>query len=63
MSDQKVLSLIFHPRFSTAQMTTMSAGRGIGLNLIKSTIDKNGGSLKVRFARGKFCEFIISLPL
>ena len=63
MSDQKVLSLIFHPRFSTAKQATLAAGRGIGLNLIKSTIEQNGGNLKVRSARGKFCEFIITLPL
>lgn len=63
MTDQRVLSLIFHPRFSTAKETTFAAGRGIGLNLIKATVEKNGGSLKVRSARGKFCEFVITLPL
>jgi two-component system chemotaxis sensor kinase CheA len=63
MTDQRVLSLIFHPRFSTAKETTLAAGRGIGLNLIKATVEKNGGNLKVRSARGKFCEFIITLPL
>jgi two-component system chemotaxis sensor kinase CheA len=63
MPEQKLLSLIFHPRFSTAEETTLSAGRGIGLNLIKSKIEQNGGNLKVRSARGKFCEFVITLPL
>jgi len=63
LPDQKLLGLIFHPRFSTAKKTTLSAGRGIGLNLIKSTVEKNGGSLRVRSARGKYCEFIITLPL
>jgi two-component system chemotaxis sensor kinase CheA len=63
LPDRKLLSLVFHPRFSTAGETTLSAGRGIGLNLVKSKIEEHGGSLKVRSASGKSCEFIFSLPL
>ncbi len=60
---QKLLSLIFHPRFSTAQATSLSAGRGIGLNLVKSKIEQHGGGLKVRSVPGRLCEFNFTLPL
>jgi two-component system chemotaxis sensor kinase CheA len=63
MSDQKLVGLIFHPQFTTAAEVSLSSGRGIGLNLIKSVIERSGGSLKIKSVKGKYCEFMITLPL
>lgn len=62
MEDSKLAGLIFHPGFSTADKESTTAGRGIGMNVVKSNIEKTGGSLKFRFSPGKFSEFRMVFP-
>jgi two-component system chemotaxis sensor kinase CheA len=62
LTDAQAMSLIFKPGFSTSRTATLDAGRGVGLSLVKSRIEENGGQLKVRTGKGKFTEFEISLP-
>jgi len=55
--------LIFAPGFSTAAQVGDHAGRGMGMDIIKSKIiDDAGGVLEVHSTPGKFCEFRIYLP-
>ena len=46
-SKKVLLSSIFLPEFSTADDTTLIAGRGVGLSLVKDLVKENGGSIKV----------------
>ena len=54
---------IFTPGFSTAAQPGAHAGRGMGMDIIKSKIvDEAGGAIEVLSTPGKFCEFHIYLP-
>ena len=57
-----VAGIIFIPGISTADSTTMNAGRGIGMDIIKEKVDSIGGKIELSFEAGKFCEFKILLP-
>lgn len=57
-----VAGVIFIPGISTAEQTTMNAGRGIGMDIIKEKVDSLGGKIELSFEAGKFCEFKIFLP-
>lgn len=58
----KVVSMVFKPGFSTAETTTMHAGRGVGLDVIKQSVTQFGGKLRVNQAVNKYCQFEIILP-
>jgi len=61
-SDQKIVSMAFTPGFTTSEETSMHAGRGVGLDIIRDSIKKIGGHLRLRQAAGKYCQFEIVLP-
>jgi signal transduction histidine kinase len=55
--------LIFASGFSTAEKVGDHAGRGMGMDIIKSkVVDEAGGVLEVHSSPGKFCEFRVYLP-
>lgn len=62
-SDDELRGLIFLPGFSTASKTTLHAGRGVGLDLLRSRIESAGGRIAVHSEPGRFCAFQILLPL
>lgn len=62
-SDEELRRLIFLPGFSTASNTTLHAGRGIGLDLLRNRIESAGGRIAVHSEPGRFCAFQILLPL
>jgi two-component system chemotaxis sensor kinase CheA len=62
LSDAQAMALIFKTGFSTAKVAALDAGRGVGLALVKTRIEENGGQLKVRTGKGKYTEFEISVP-
>lgn len=53
MSDQEVFALIFIPGFSTAEKITNISGRGVGMDIVKTNIEKIGGSVIVDSEIGK----------
>ena len=59
MNRGRIVNLIFHPGFSTNSSPDLSSGRGMGMNIIKSSVEKIGGKLKVRYTKGKYMEFQI----
>jgi len=63
MSSQKLHSLIFHPGFSTAEKVTNISGRGVGMDVVKSNIEKIGGEVEVISAEGKGTSFRLKIPL
>ena len=63
MSDTQVYSLIFLPGFSTRQIVGDLSGRGVGLDIVKSNIDKVKGKVTVHSVPGEGSEFILAVPL
>ena len=61
--DPQNLARLFEPGFSTASELTELSGRGVGLDVVKSTIEAHGGSVKIQSEPGKGSIFEISLPL
>ena len=61
-SDQKVVSMAFSTGFSTTENADMHSGRGVGLDIIRESVKKIGGQLRLRQSAGKYCQFEITLP-
>jgi chemotaxis protein histidine kinase CheA len=62
--DSAIAGYIFAPGFSTTSVATIDAGRGMGMNVIKSRIvDDCGGEIGLDSEAGQFCEFTFVLPL
>ncbi len=59
---QDLIDLIYYPGLSTADKSDLTAGRGIGMDIIKHNVEKHGGSINVTFQKGKFTRFSILLP-
>ena len=62
LTAQETIDLIFLPEFSTRSNVTEISGRGIGLDAVKSVVEKAGGQINVKSLRGKGTTFEISLP-
>jgi two-component system chemotaxis sensor kinase CheA len=63
LSDVEAYNLIFEPGFSTAKQITSISGRGVGLDVVRRSIEKLNGTVTVTSERGKGTKFIIKLPL
>lgn len=63
MSDAQVYELLFMPGFSTAETVTDISGRGVGLDVVRSNIEKIKGSVGIESEKGKGTTFRISIPL
>jgi len=63
MSEQEALNLIFTPGFSTAESVSDVSGRGVGMDIVKSHIEKINGIIAISTQKGKGTKFTIKLPL
>ncbi|HVT51731.1 MAG TPA: hybrid sensor histidine kinase/response regulator, partial [Dongiaceae bacterium] len=63
MSDQQIQQYIFKPGFSTAAKVTSVSGRGVGMDVVKTNIEKIGGTVELRSVEGKGTTFSIKIPL
>ena len=63
ISDQEAYQLIFEPGFSTADKISSVSGRGVGLDVVKTQIEKLKGSVVVTSEKNKGTKFSIRLPL
>jgi two-component system chemotaxis sensor kinase CheA len=63
LSDDEINNLIFAPGFSTADVVSDVSGRGVGMDVVKTSISKLGGSVSVTSEEGKGSLFTIRLPL
>jgi two-component system chemotaxis sensor kinase CheA len=63
MSDREVFNLIFLPGFSTAEKVTNVSGRGVGMDVVKTNIEKIGGSVDVLSEAGQGTTLKIKIPL
>ena len=62
-SDQQVFQYIFRAGFSTATTVTKVSGRGVGMDVVRTNIEKIGGTVELKSATGKGTAFIIKIPL
>ncbi|MEH6942156.1 chemotaxis protein CheA [Bacillus sp. JJ722] len=63
LSDRQVYELIFASGFSTAEQISDVSGRGVGLDVVKNTIESLGGSVSIDAKEGEGSVFSIQLPL
>ena len=63
LDDRQSLNLIFMPGFSTKTQASAVSGRGVGMDVVKTNIQKLNGSVEISSEPGKGSVFMISLPL
>jgi two-component system chemotaxis sensor kinase CheA len=63
MSDQEALAIIFLPGFSTAARITDLAGRGVGMDVVRTNIERIGGRVEIKSTPGVGTRIMLSLPL
>ena len=63
LTDQEAYNLIFMPGFSTADKISNVSGRGVGLDVVRTMIEKLKGTVSVSSGAGKGTTFTIKLPL
>ena len=63
MSDQQIQSFIFAAGFSTAAEVTSVSGRGVGMDVVRTNIEKIGGTIDLKSKYGQGSTFTIKIPL
>ncbi len=63
LSDQETIELIFAAGFSTAETVSDVSGRGVGMDIVRTNIEKLNGSVSVETWPGKGTRFTLELPL
>lgn len=63
LNDAHIMQLVFESGFSTASQVTDVSGRGVGMDMVKSSVDAIGGHVDVSSERGKGTRFQLRLPV
>ncbi len=63
MTEKQLINLIFHPGFSTKSETSEISGRGVGMDVVKTNIEKIGGLVDVTTTLGAGSVFRLQIPL
>lgn len=63
LSEQELLQLIFQPGFSTAQQVTNLSGRGVGMDVVKKTVEALRGTIEITSRAGEGSEVSLRIPL
>lgn len=63
MKKEEIIDLIFAPNFSTAKEISNISGRGMGMNIVRDSIQKVGGEIQIESIVQKGTRFIIKIPL
>ncbi|HHU35700.1 MAG TPA: chemotaxis protein CheA [Treponema sp.] len=63
LTDVEAFQLIFEPGFSTASKITNVSGRGVGLDVVRTHIEKLNGTVQIDSQKGVGSRFVIRLPL
>jgi two-component system chemotaxis sensor kinase CheA len=63
LSEREILNLIFLPGLSTAETITNVSGRGVGMDVVKTNIEKIGGTVEVQSAAGVGTTVKTKIPL
>ena len=63
LQDKDVLNLLFEPGVTTSEEVTDVSGRGVGLDVVKNSVKRMGGTVEVATQKGKGTRFTLTLPL
>lgn len=63
MTDQQAFAFIFAPGFSTAEQVTDLSGRGVGMDVVRTNIEKVKGTITLRSKQGEGTTVSIAIPL
>jgi two-component system chemotaxis sensor kinase CheA len=63
MTEQQIQQFIFRPGFSTAETVTNVSGRGVGMDVVRTNIERIGGSIELKSTAGRGSAFTIKIPL
>lgn len=63
LSDRQIMQYIFRAGFSTAEKVTSVSGRGVGMDVVRTNIEKIGGTVELSSTFGKGSKFSIKIPL
>jgi two-component system, chemotaxis family, sensor kinase CheA len=63
MSEAEALELIFHPGLSTAEQVTAISGRGVGMDVVKTVLERLKGTVQVESQAGQGTTFYLKVPL
>ena len=62
-SDDDAYQLVFLPGFSTKEVASSVSGRGVGMDVVKTAVEKNRGAIHIESALGHGTKFAIRLPI
>ena len=62
LNDQAALHLIFEPGFSTCEAVTDLSGRGVGMDVVKTTVTRIGGHIDIESEKGQGTVIRVTLP-
>lgn len=63
ISESEAINLIFLPGFSTSEKVTNLSGRGVGMDIVKSNVEKINGTIEIHSQQGQGTTFKIKIPL
>lgn len=63
LGEQDVLNLVFHPGLSTADQVTTISGRGVGMDVVKTVLNRLKGVISIRSTPDKGTTFLLKVPL
>jgi two-component system chemotaxis sensor kinase CheA len=63
LTPAQILELIFRPGFTTAEQVTEISGRGVGMDVVQSVVQRLKGSISIQSQPGQGATFVIKLPL
>ena len=63
LSKQELLDLMFTPAFSTKENVTQISGRGVGLDVVKTNVEKLNGSIEIDTEVGRGTKFSLRIPI
>jgi two-component system chemotaxis sensor kinase CheA len=63
LTQAQVLDLMFHPGLSTREEVSSTSGRGVGMDVVRASVEQVGGSVEVTSTRGSGTMFEMNVPL
>lgn len=63
LNEKQIFNLLFAPGFSTAEQVTNISGRGVGMDVVKTNVEKIGGKVDIQSVEGHGSTFKLRIPL
>ncbi len=63
LSDQEAVELVFHPGFSTAEQISEISGRGVGLDVVRTSVREHDGDVTISSTVGEGTRFVLEIPM